>query len=56
MISLTTEAQVDILVEEVVEGMPSICNIPAVTGTMGFQQSSNLTNHAPRYSLTSTYH
>lgn len=36
MISLTTEAQVDILVEEVVEGMSLLCTISNVTRAMGF--------------------
>lgn len=46
MISLTTEVQVDVLVEEVVEGMSTLRKRPTFTGSMRLQQSTNSNAHA----------
>lgn len=47
MMSLTADAQMDVLVEEVVEGMPSLCELSSTTRPMGSQKSTSFTTDHP---------
>lgn len=54
MMSLTAEVQVDILVEEVVEGMPPLSKTPTIIRARGFRQSNSSATHLPWHNSIST--